>query len=186
MKRAGFVLLIILIAGNLACRKEPIEASFEEAESNSLFDYLILHKDEYSSFISILEKGNIDKTLSAYNPIGNGYTLFLPNNDAINQFIGASSQFSSLEELLNNQEYVEVFSRYHVINSEINSNEFPFGAFPEPTLSGDFLTVSFIIAEDTSYYKINNQAVITKPNIELSNGIIHHVGSALVPVTFTS
>ena len=56
----------------------------------------------------------------------------------------------------------------------INSNDFPFGALPAYTLSDDFLTVSFVIETDTSYYKINNQAPVIKPNIELSNGYYTH------------
>lgn len=186
MKRAGYFFILLMIAVIFGCQKEPIEANFEETESNSIYNYLIQHQDKFSSFISILEKGNLDKTLRAYNPFGTGYTLFAPDNLAINQFISQSSQFSSLEELINNQEYVDAFTRYHVVNSEISTNEFPFGAFPEPTLSGDYLTVSFFIETDSSYYKINNQAVVLKSNIELSNGIIHQIGSALIPVTQTS
>jgi uncharacterized surface protein with fasciclin (FAS1) repeats len=68
----------------------------------------------------------------------------------------------------------------------INSNDFPFGALPSQTLSADYLTVSFVIETDTSYYKINNQAAVIKPNIELSNGLIHLIDNMLVPITFTT
>lgn len=185
-KRSVYIFLLLLIAGNFGCRKEPIDANFEDTESSSIYNYLVEHKEKYSSFISILEKAYLDKTLSAYNPFGTGYTLFAPDNNAISQFISQSSQFSSLEDLLNNQEYVKAFGRYHIINSEVNTNQFPFGAFPSPTLSGDYLTVSFILEQDTSFYKINNQAIVVEPNIDLSNGLIHQIGSALIPVTHTT
>jgi hypothetical protein len=87
---------------------------------------------------------------------------------------------------LNDAEYVAILSRYHAVNMGINSNDFPFGALPAQTLSDDYLTVSFVIETDTSYYKINNQAAVIKPNIELSNGIIHLVGSMLTPITYTT
>jgi hypothetical protein len=46
--------------------------------------------------------------------------------------------------------------------------------------------VNFVIETDTSYYKINNQAPVIRTNIELSNGFIHLIGSALKPITYTT
>jgi hypothetical protein len=68
----------------------------------------------------------------------------------------------------------------------VHTNQFPFGAFSEPTLSGDFLTVNFIIETDTAYYKINNQAAVVLPNIQVSNGYVHLIQTALKPVAFTT
>lgn len=169
-----------------SCQKEPIEAGFEGLIKYSILDYLKENEQEYSSFLSILEKGGIDKMLSAHNPGALGYTLFLPDNDAINEFIQQRQEFTSLPDLLNNQEFVFALSRYHVLDNMFHSNEFPFGAFPDPTLSDDYLTVSFIIEPDTSYYKINNQAIVSKPNLEVSNGYIHIIESMLSPAVYTS
>ncbi len=183
------IVLILIIPGMAifqACEEPVREAGFEDVEQSSIYDYILDHEEQFSSFLQILAKGGIDKTLSAYNPEGNDYTLFLPDNNAIDQFISSSEQFSSLNELLNDSGYVAAFSRYHTLNLGIHSNDFPFGAFPEPTLSDDFLTVSFIIEPDTSYYRINNQATVIYPNIETSNGYIHLIQTALIPVTYTS
>lgn len=72
------------------------------------------------------------------------------------------------------------------MNNMFHTNEFPFGAFPDPTLSKDYLTVSFYAETDTSYYKINNQATVSKSNIEVSNGYIHVIQSMLTPAVYTS
>jgi uncharacterized surface protein with fasciclin (FAS1) repeats len=178
-------LIIALFAGS-SCKNTPVEANFEDQEQMTIYDYIAANPDQYSDFMKILQKGGIDKTLSAYNPHGVGYTLFLPDNDAIQQFIDESDQFSTLEDLLNDAEFVAILGRYHAVNMSINSNDFPFGALPAQTLSDDYLTVSFVIETDTSYYKINNQAAVIKPNIELSNGIIHLVNSMLTPITYTT
>ncbi len=177
---------MLMVTICFSCRETEIEASFEDANQFTIYDYLIENKENFSSFISILEKGGIDNTLSSYNSNGNGYTLFAPDNDAINRFIAGNPQFSSLNDILNNQEFVNAFSRYHVVNEKVTSYEFPFGAFSEPTLSGDYLVVSYIVETDTIYYKINNQAPIIKFNIETSNGFVHHIETALMPVTLTS
>jgi uncharacterized surface protein with fasciclin (FAS1) repeats len=186
MKRVSYIVGLLLVVLLFSCKRDPVEANFEDVEKLTIYDYLKENKDKFSSFISILEKGNLDKTLSAYNPDGTNYTLFLPDNAAIAGFINESQQFSSLNDILNDQDYAAAFVRYHVVNRGIHTNQFPFGAFPEPTLSGDFLTVSFVIETDTSYYKINNQASVTRPNIEVSNGFIHLVETALKPVTLTT
>jgi len=177
--------LFIILSGFYSCREEPVEAGFEDQEKWTIYDYMVQNEDQYSSFLQILEKGGLDRTMSAYNPNGVGYTLFLPSNEAVDRFI-AESEYSSLDDLLNDTEYVAAISRYHVVNMAINSNDFPFGALPEYTLSGDFLTVGFVIETDTSYYKINNQAPVIKTNVELSNGYIHGISMMLTPVTYTT
>jgi uncharacterized surface protein with fasciclin (FAS1) repeats len=178
--------LILALFVNYSCQEKPVAANFEDQEQMTIYDYVAAHPDKFSEFMQILKKGGIDKTLSAYNPNGVGYTLFLPDNEAVDKFIAESGQFSTLEDLLNNSAYVSILCRYHAVNMGINSNDFPFGALPAQTLSKDYLTVSFVIETDTSYYKINNQAAVIKPNIEVSNGIIHLIGSMLTPITFTT
>jgi uncharacterized surface protein with fasciclin (FAS1) repeats len=185
LKKIVYILFIPGIILWQACEDPVREAGFEDVEVFSIYDYIVENEEQFSLFLDILEKGGMDVTLSAYNPEGNGYTLFLPDNNAIEQFVSESELFSSLNDLLNDTEYLAIFSRYHVINMSLRSNDFPFGAFPEPTLSDDFLTVSFIIEPDTSYYRINNQATVVFPNIETANGYIHIIGSALTPITFT-
>jgi len=99
-------LLWIVILGNPSCREIPVEAGFEDIEETSIYEYMMENDSAFSGFLTILEKGGIAKTLSAYNPEGQGYTLFLPDNDALNRFIEASGQYSSLDDLLNDPEYV--------------------------------------------------------------------------------
>jgi uncharacterized surface protein with fasciclin (FAS1) repeats len=186
MKKLTYIFLLLIVAVGYSCVEKEIEAGFEDINKLTIYDYLLANEDNFSSFLSILEKGGLDKTLSAYNPDGNGYTLFAPDNDAIDRLINSSQQFSSLNDILNHTETAASFSRYHVVNMQVRSNEFPFGAFSEPTLSEDYLIVSFFVEPDTAYYKINNQATIKRTNIETSNGFVHHIETALEPVTLTS
>jgi uncharacterized surface protein with fasciclin (FAS1) repeats len=178
--------VIIFLGGFHACNDPVVEADFEDLIDLTILDYILENESAYSSFLTILEKGGIDKTLSAYNPNAIGYTLFLPDNDAIDRYIQENDQYSSLQEMIDDIDFTRVFSRYHVVNLGISADDFPFGALPEYTLSGDILTVSFVIEPDTSYFKINNQAPVSYPNIELSNGYVHVIKNALIPVTKTT
>jgi len=186
MKKTVYILSFLLALSVFSC-KEPIRvASFEDLEQYTIYDYIIENKERFSSFLSILEAGELDITLGSYNPQGQGYTLFLPDNEAVDKFIGETNLVSSLDDILNDPEFAKEFCRYHVVNLGVHSGNFPFGAFPEPTLSSDLLTVSFIIESDSSYYKINNQAVVIYPDIEVSNGYIHLIDPALKPVSQTT
>ena len=180
---AGFLLLTGAL---LSCEETPVEANFEDMIDMTIYDYVADNDSLFSSFLRILEAGGIDKTLSAYNPDGLDYTLFLPTNEGVEKFIEENDQFSSLEELLADQAYVSAFARYHVVNTGIKSDDFPFGALPDFTLSGDILTVGFIVKPDTSYFSINNQAPVILPNVETSNGWVHVVNHALTPITNTT
>ena len=187
MKKIVYILYLVAVVFTINSCKEPERiAGFEDAEQMTIYDYIVANKEEFSDFLAIMEVGGIDKTMSAYNPNGNEYTLFLPSNKAIDNFIKTTEGISSVNDILNNPAYAAAFARFHVVNMGVQTQDFPFGAFPEPTLSEDYLTVSFVIEKDTSYYKINNQASVSYPNIEVSNGYIHLVETALKPITFTS
>lgn len=179
------IIVCAILTMAVSCDPDTLEIEFEDVEKISIYDYINQNKDQFSSFLAILERSGLDKTLSAYNPNGDGYTLFLPTNEAIDSFLKKSS-YQTLDALLNDQNYIWYLSRYHVVNEAINSNDFPFGALSEYTLTEDFLAVSFIIQTDTSYYKINNQAPVIRPNIEVSNGYIHIISHALTPITQTA
>lgn len=185
------IIILSLFSGiilNYSCVPDPaIDPGFEDMIQMSIYDYMADSTEgKYSNFLKILEAGGIDKTLSAYNPDGENYTLFLPSNEAVDRFISNSGRFNSINDLLNDKEYVNILSRYHVVNKGILSNDFPFGAFPEPTLSEDYLTVSFIVEPDTAYYKINNQAPVMLKDIEASNGYVHIINEVLIPITITT
>jgi len=186
MKQVLYIAALLAVVAIQSCKEPERVPGFEDADEYSIYNYLVANKEKYSDFLAILEVGGLDKTLSAYNPNGNDYTLFLPDNEALKKFIDESNEISSLNDILNNPSFAAAFSRFHVVNKGIHTQDFPFGAFPEPTLSDDYLTVSFVIQSDTSYYKINNQAGVKKPNIELSNGYIHEIEVALEPITYTT
>jgi len=192
MKRLSIILslLVVILLQSSCQRKEAIDPGFKDVKKSTIYDYLVEHENEYSSFLKILNVSGLDKTLSAYNPGGKtggvDYTLFLPDNNSVDQFIQESGQYNSLDELLNDSAFSDALARYHVLNQGVATNDFPFGTFNQPTLSNDFLNVNFDVQPDTTFYKINNQAKVTKANIELSNGYIQVIGAVLKPITLNS
>ena len=171
-----------------ACNDGSIEGEgrFEDMRGKSIYGYLTDNKEEYSKFIEIIDKSGLKSSLSAYNPYENGYTLFLPTNKAIDKYLANSTRFKTLQELTSDLEFVKTLCEYHIVNAEIESKSFPFGALPKPTVSGDYLTIGFVKEGNTSYFKLNNKAVVTITDIEASNGYIHQIDAVLDPVVYTT
>ncbi len=168
------------------CEREPITADFEDTESKSIYNFVEENDSLYSHFLDVLDTTGVGLLVSAYNPYGTGFTMFLPTNEAMEEFIQNSTNFSSMDDLLADKEYATALAKYHIVNLGIDANDFPFGALPAYTLSEDLLTVNFVLGEDSAYYNINNQAPVVAINHELSNGFIHIIGKVLTPVTYTT
>ena len=127
-----------------------------------------------------MELGNLLTTLCGYNPYGEGYTLFLPTNEAVDHFIDQGNSYKSFDELLEDTIFLQELSRYHVVNRKIHTNDFPFGALNDTTLSGDWLTIGFFTDGDNALIKVNNTVPIIRANLDLVNGYIHVISSVLI------
>ncbi len=188
MKRLLTIFTVVLASiSMLSCNQDVHpDPGFKDMIRESIYDYVAERPDSFSMFLQVLEAGDLDATMAAYNSNGNFYTIFLPSNDAMNLFIEESNRYSTFDELLADTEYSYAMARYHVVNMGIITNDFPFGALPEMNLMKQYLTIGFEMTDDTSFYKINNDAPLERGNIEVSNGYVHVISKALTPTTFSS
>ena len=103
------------------------------------------------------------------------YTVFAPTNAAFTALLGVIGQ-SDLEDVP--EDVIERLLKYHVISSAaLMSTDLEDGQMAATLLSTDDKVEVLI---DGSVVMINN-AKVTTPNIEASNGIIHIVDAVLVP-----
>ena len=93
--------------------------------------------------------------LWGYNPYGDGYTLFLPTDEAIDQFIQQNEDYENFEELLMNTSFIYTLARYHTVKRRIYTDEFPDGALKDSTLTGERLTIGFYTDGDNQIIKVN-------------------------------
>lgn len=102
------------------------------------------------------------------------YTVFAPTNEAFEALLGTIGQ-TSLDDIPLN--VLERLLKYHVISTAaLMSTDLTDGQMAATILSAnDKITVDI-----NSSIMINN-ATVTIPNIEASNGIVHVVNSVLVP-----
>jgi uncharacterized surface protein with fasciclin (FAS1) repeats len=181
----GFI--IIMLCHTSCSKPTPEDASFKDTDKYSIYTYLVAHKDSFSSFLSIVDTSKLKTVLSTYNTTINtsGYTLFLPDNNAIDKFIRESGgKYTSLDDLLKDTVFASELCRYHVLSEMYKTDAFPYGYFDKPTLSNDQLAVN--IPENSVYFFINNQAPVVRSNIKVSNGYIHVIRGVLKPITYTT
>jgi hypothetical protein len=117
--------------------------------------------------------------LYAYNPYGDDYTLLLPTNEAIEDFIQQYPGYDDFEELLSDTGFVKRFTRYHTISRKMHTDEFPDGALTDTTLTGDRLVTGFFTEGNNQLIKVNNSAHIIKANQKMTNGYVHVISRVL-------
>ena len=103
----SFAILIFLLFLNCCEEKKIADRFYEQIEREgidaSISEYIESQTDTFSMSERLFEAGNLKSTLTAYNPNGNNYTLFLPTNKAFDLFIENNNSFDSFQDLLNNQ-----------------------------------------------------------------------------------
>jgi len=179
MSNRFLFLWTVLAAVIMSC--QPEEHGLHQFNENikTIGEYLKVNQSEYSKFSRILAEGELLISLGAYNPYGDGYTLFLPTDEAVDKFIQQNEDYESLEEMLQDTTFTHELVRYHTINSTVRTNDFPHGALSEKTLTGDRLTIGIYTEGDNPLYKVNNRSSILKSNLEMTNGYVHVISEVL-------
>ena len=186
LKIAGFFIILSSVLLFTRCIYE-IDTSFVLDDELSIRDYIKENKDKFSVFLRIIEESGLSPAYNTYNPNGNNYTLFLPTDDAFQEYLASSGKYNSIDDLLNDTEFVKLLGLFHLVNTEFTTNEFTNGALRDSTMTGDYLTVQFKVENNTNIiYEVNNVAEIIESNIESINGIIHVINRVLQPVNFSS
>lgn len=165
-----------LILFAISCKREPLVS--QTSTNTNITTYLDKNPDKYSEFRKILARSGTADFLQAYGT----YTLFLPNNDAVKQYLQDMGKSSvddiSVEDLTNLVEF-------HVISDTISTRDFGDGKIGSLTMYGQYLTTGATIVNGQTSVRINRQANIVASNIRVGNGIIHEIDHVLTPATKT-
>lgn len=191
--KASLLSLIIGLAAVSCTDAHKIGDAFYGEDEPSITGYMELATDleqdtAFGKFLKIAEVANLNSTLRGFNPKGTNYTLLLPTNKAVDNFIATNPDYSSFKQLTDSVDFCRSICRYHVIMSKIERKDFGFGALGDSTASGDFLTVGFesVNGGVNNAIVINNTAEVIRFDEETSNGVIHIVDAVLEPNVYTS
>ncbi len=145
----------------------------------NITQYFETNPTQFSLFDQILEKTGYAGFLGAYG----AYTVFAPNNDAINLYLKGMGKTSIADV---NIDTLKQMAQYHIILDTLSTGNFKDSKLPTPTLYGQYLLTGATNVNGVSSYTINNnQALVVQTNIFLGNGIVHVIDHVLRPATLT-
>ncbi len=124
-----------------------------------------------TTFNTAMEAAGLTGALNGPGP----YTVFAPSDEAFDALPP-----ETLQQLLapENQNDLAALLAYHVVPEELPANQLQSGSID--TLAGAPLTVE---VDQTAQAVLVNNAVVTQPNLETSNGVIHVVDQVMLPPT---
>ena len=175
LKRLAVVLIASLSL--VGCNDNVDDGAYYTFTGDTVTSYCQSNSGSYSTFAQLLKDTGNDALLSAYGH----YTCFLPDNAAFDKY------FQSLGityDQLNKEEKTEIVYN-HLIKSdavEYKSNKFEEGALAEPSMSDNFIVISY--KADPSgglVIYVNKDVPIIERDIEVHNGVIHRVGAVISP-----
>lgn len=180
-----YKICLILPLVMFTCVPDYSDQIFLDEDLVSIARYIEDNKETYSRFHRIMTEGALVDPLNSYNPTGTGFTLFLPTDEAFDRYVQNNQKYNTFEDLIADTEFVRVLGRYHLVNINLKTNEFPYGALPDTTATGDLLTIGFSSNLDSTVYKVNSVAPVISGNLEMANGYIHVISEVLEPVNFS-
>ncbi|MCU7550655.1 fasciclin domain-containing protein [Chitinophagaceae bacterium LB-8] len=175
-----FILLVSIFFSTsmmiTGCKKSEINP-YTTGDVN-IVGYLEKNIDSFSLFKQILDRTGNSAFLNAYG----AYTIFAPTNSGVKTWLtkinAATVDAADMTKL---QDMV----KFHLLVDTITTSAFKDGKLPVPTMLGQFLVTGVGAKGGVSSYLVNRQAMISKSNIKVGNGIIHVIDNVLEPSTLT-
>jgi uncharacterized surface protein with fasciclin (FAS1) repeats len=119
----------------------------------------------FTTLAAAVEAAGLTETLSGEGP----FTVFAPTDEAF-----AALPEGALDELLANPEALAQVLTYHVVEGEVTSDQLTEGQ-EVTTVNGAPATITL------EGGPMINDAMISQPDVQASNGVIHVIDSVLLP-----
>lgn len=187
---------IVAITSLSGCREEIGTEQRYTFRGFTVASYLEQYPETYSSFVTILKKGNRYNLMEAYGD----YTCFAPTNEAIARYLFEQDSiyrnppagrdsiitgvYSTNIEDLSAAKCKEI-AQTHIIPVEYKTNAIN-GVIPTMNLNDRYLSYDIAVGAKKM---VNGYSEITDPDIEVENGIVHggltavlHLSTNTLPV----
>ena len=165
--RLTLVFLTALVFQN--CTQEKINERTDD--TLNITEYLRDNPD-YSMFLEILDITDYASFMNTYGT----YTLFLPTNDAVKQYLtdvgAASLKDVPLADLQN-------LAKLHILDKKITTTDFTDGKIATASMQGQYLITGAANISGVSSITVNKTSNITASNVEVGNGVIHVIDKVL-------
>jgi uncharacterized surface protein with fasciclin (FAS1) repeats len=162
-------LVFVIVLMFQSCTEQKIKEGTDD--TLNITEYLRVNT-EYSMFLEILDITNYASYMNTYGT----FTLFLPTNDAVKQYL-KDLGVSSLKEVP--VEDLKNIVKLHILDKTITTSLFTDGKIPTPSLYGQFLITVATTINDVSSKTVNKTSKIVISNIIAGNGIIHVIDKVM-------
>lgn len=185
-----FLLSIIIASGLVAsfnsCSKEPDESDLYTFTGQTILDFLKADSLR-TSFVYILERSRLDRTMSSYGQ----YTCFAPSNEGVEFYI--DSLYNDTEAKLEHNGMTEnslagltdslckEIAKYHLTNGLYSITDLGGEGVTVNTMLGRPFSTSVITdtTENQGKTILNNVAIITSEDNEVTNGIVQLIDNVV-------
>ncbi len=165
-----FMSVLVLFVGFAGISKDNDPAPEKKTEVNADMDIVELaaSQENLSTLVQAVQAAGLVDVLKSEGP----FTVFAPTNEAF-----AALPEGTLETLLKpeNISTLKSILTYHVIGSKVMSTDLSDGA-SAGTVEGSDVNVNI----DGNTVMIEN-ATVTTPDVEASNGVVHIIDKVILP-----
>lgn len=170
------VATLCLSGTQVSCDSDDIEGDAMYTFTGETVASFCQNDPELTDFYQLITKCGADALLEVYGH----YTCFAPSNEAVEEYVKGLGK--TLEELTAEEAQKVVYNCVIRGTEEYASLDFISGSMPALTLSERYLVLSFTQTEEgTRKVWVNDQALVTRPDQEVHNGIIHVVDHVIQP-----
>ncbi|ADY54233.1 beta-Ig-H3/fasciclin [Pseudopedobacter saltans DSM 12145] len=166
------LLIIVMIISILGCEKQSLVYTTDN--SVNITGYLDSDPGNFSEFRKILELTGTAGYLNAWG----AYTLFLPNNSAVEAYLKDVGK-TSVEQV--DIETWKNLVKFHLIEDTLSTSNFKDGKLPNLTMYGQYLITGAQNLNGVTKITVNRQANLVKGNVIAGNGVIHVIDRMLIP-----
>lgn len=188
MSKIKYLILFIFL---LACSEED-KSNRYVFTGETIADYLLNRSEKYSHMIDLFKRANLFGLLNTYGQ----YTLFLPDNNAVEQFVSqqdsiywatiGTSQFINtginspfVDELSDSM--ASVIACNHLLATYCHTANMGEGSLSTRNFNKRYLGVNYKTTDEDFHIFINNQSAIIYGDNVVENGIVHIVNNVISP-----
>lgn len=162
------------------CNKEEEDTTPPAPQSQTIAQ-IASNNADFSILVDALTRTNL---VDAVNDANANLTVFAPTNDAFGDLLTelGLADLDAAEAALGTAGLRTVLL-YHVLGMEVKSNMVTTGY--AKTLAADAASnmLNIYISTASGAVKINDRAMVTTPDVDASNGVIHIVNKVILPLS---
>jgi len=174
-----FICSLMMAATFTSCTdSDDVGDNYKTFDGQTIKDYMDANP-QYSEFEQALDAVGGLSLMASYG----AYTVFLPDNDAVDKYV-SDNGFGSFEAFLDSTQAVRNMVYYHIIDGESNGVDaytttyFTIGNIETKNMLGRYLYTN--VSDDGASWMVNSDALITSANNAMVNGVVHLVDKVVV------